>query len=146
MTVPRIAFVAFCFVSSIATPLPSRAAEEAVWRAGAAKAVITPKEAIWMAGYASRTSPANGTLHELYVRALALEDNHGHQAVIVSTDDDYTAQGSDGWQRVATFLPDGTCREEGVEIRVEEKGVQPLTIRLRGITGSSITTKGSSPP
>jgi hypothetical protein len=86
MTVPRIALVACCFVSSIATPLPSRAAEDAVWKAGAAKAVITPKEAIWMAGYASRTSPANGTLHELYVRALALEDVQGHRAVIVSTD------------------------------------------------------------
>jgi neutral ceramidase len=76
---------ALCFIALFAWSDRLHAAE-AIWKAGAAKAVITPKEAIWMAGYASRTSPANGTLHELYVRALALEDVQGHRAVIVSTD------------------------------------------------------------
>src|SRR5580704_9650080 len=76
---------ALCFMALFALSDRLHAAE-ALWKAGAAKAVITPKEAIWMAGYASRTSPANGTLHELYVRALALEDVQGHRAVIVSTD------------------------------------------------------------
>src|SRR5271156_3672534 len=61
-------------------------AGEAFWKAGTAKAVITPKEPLWMAGYASRTSPAAGTLHELYVRVLALEDAQGHRAVLVSSD------------------------------------------------------------
>jgi hypothetical protein len=61
-------------------------AEEALWKGGTAKAVITPKEPLWMAGYASRTSPASGTLHELFVRVLALEDAQGHRAVLVSTD------------------------------------------------------------
>ncbi|HXY37162.1 MAG TPA: neutral/alkaline non-lysosomal ceramidase N-terminal domain-containing protein, partial [Planctomycetaceae bacterium] len=61
-------------------------AEEALWKAGTAKAVITPKEPLWMAGYAARTAPANGTLHDVYVRVLALEDADGHRAVIVSTD------------------------------------------------------------
>jgi hypothetical protein len=77
--------VAFCFVVLFVWTDRLHAAE-ALWKAGAAKTVITPKEAIWMAGYASRTSPAAGTLHELYARALVLEDNQGHQAVIVSTD------------------------------------------------------------
>jgi Neutral/alkaline non-lysosomal ceramidase, N-terminal len=62
------------------------AADEVLWKAGAAKAVITPKEALWMAGYATRTSPASGTLHPLYVRALALEETSGHRVVLVSTD------------------------------------------------------------
>lgn len=62
------------------------AADEALWKAGTAKVVITPKEPLWMAGYAARTSPASGTLHELYVRVLALEDAGGHRAVLVSTD------------------------------------------------------------
>src|SRR5580700_3595731 len=85
---PRIApghLVALCFIALFAWTDRLHAAES-LWKAGAAKAVITPKQAIWMAGYASRTSPANGTLHELYVRALALEDVQGHRAVIVSTD------------------------------------------------------------
>jgi neutral ceramidase len=61
-------------------------AAEGLWKAGTAKAVITPKESLWMAGYAARTAPAAGTLHELYVRVLALEDAQGHQAVLVSSD------------------------------------------------------------
>jgi neutral ceramidase len=60
--------------------------EEKIWKAGTAKAVITPKEPLWMAGYASRTRPAEGTLHELYVRVLALEDAQGKRAVVVSSD------------------------------------------------------------
>ncbi|HEV8001584.1 MAG TPA: neutral/alkaline non-lysosomal ceramidase N-terminal domain-containing protein, partial [Planctomycetaceae bacterium] len=39
-----------------------------------------------MAGYSSRTSPADGSLHDLYVRVLALEDAQGHRAVLVSSD------------------------------------------------------------
>ncbi|HET6328847.1 MAG TPA: neutral/alkaline non-lysosomal ceramidase N-terminal domain-containing protein [Planctomycetaceae bacterium] len=64
---------------------PLRAAD-ALWKVGTAKAVITPKERLWMAGYSSRTSPADATLHELYVRVLALEDTQGHRAVLVSSD------------------------------------------------------------
>ena len=56
------------------------------WKAGTAKAVITPKEPLWMAGYAGREHPADGTLHDLFVRVLALEDADGRRAVIVSTD------------------------------------------------------------
>lgn len=56
------------------------------WKAGLAKATITPKEPMWMAGYASRTRPAEGKAHDLWVRVLALEDGHGERAVVVSTD------------------------------------------------------------
>jgi neutral ceramidase len=77
--------VAFCFVVLFASTDRLRAAD-AFWKAGTAKAVITPKERLWMAGYASRTGPADGTLHELYVRVLALEDVQGHRAVLVSCD------------------------------------------------------------
>jgi neutral ceramidase len=82
----RLAFAAFCFAASLAVIQQPLAAADALWKAGAAKAVITPKESLWMAGYSSRTSPASGTLHELYVRVLALEDAQGHRAVLVSTD------------------------------------------------------------
>ena len=39
-----------------------------------------------MAGYAARTRPADGTLHDLYLRVLAIEDAHGKRAVILSSD------------------------------------------------------------
>jgi len=61
-------------------------AGDTTWKAGAAKAVITPKQPVWMAGYATRTHTADGTLHELYLRVLALEDAAGHRGVVVSSD------------------------------------------------------------
>ncbi len=56
------------------------------WKAGAAKVNITPKESLWMAGYASRTHPSEGTLQELWSKALALEDAGGNRAVLITND------------------------------------------------------------
>lgn len=56
------------------------------WKAGVARRVITPEEFIWMAGYASRDHPAEGTLHDLWAKALVLEDAAGNRAVLVTTD------------------------------------------------------------
>jgi hypothetical protein len=58
----------------------------ATWKAGTAKADITPKKPIWMAGYGGRTKPSEGTLHPLWAKALALEDAKGNRAVIIGTD------------------------------------------------------------
>ncbi len=55
-------------------------------KAGLASIVITPKEYLWMSGYAARTKPAEGKLHDLYAKAIAIEDGQGTQAVIVTTD------------------------------------------------------------
>lgn len=64
----------------------SLAAADAPWKAGLAKAAITPQAPMWMGGYAGRTGPAQGTFHDLWVRVLALEDSSGRRAVVVSTD------------------------------------------------------------
>ena len=72
---------------SLAIPLmcPQREVQ-AGWKAGIAKSVITPKQPMWMAGYGSRTSPAEGTQHDLYIRVLALEDEAGHRGIVLSSD------------------------------------------------------------
>lgn len=70
----------------------------------------------------------------------------GVTAVIVISEDDFVAQDQSGWQRVATFLPNGTCREDNIAIRVEEKGTNPITITLRGVTGTSVVSRGGSSP
>jgi hypothetical protein len=57
-----------------------------VWKAGAASRVITPQKNIWMAGYAGRKEPAAGKLHDLFAKALALEDPRGERFVIVTLD------------------------------------------------------------
>ncbi|MBS3771306.1 MAG: neutral/alkaline non-lysosomal ceramidase N-terminal domain-containing protein [Bacteroidales bacterium] len=56
------------------------------WEAGVAHTVITPETPIWMAGYASRDHPSEGTLHNLWAKALALEDNSGRKAVLITSD------------------------------------------------------------
>ncbi len=56
------------------------------WKAGVAKVVITPKERMWMSGYASRTKPAEGKLHDLWAKALAVEDPTGRRVVLVTMD------------------------------------------------------------
>lgn len=58
----------------------------AAMKAGLASVVITPDEYLWMSGYAARTKPAEGKIHDLYAKAVAIEDEHGTKAVIVTTD------------------------------------------------------------
>jgi len=62
------------------------AAEPAMWKAGVGRQVITPSEPMWMAGYASRDKPSEGAIHDLYVKALALESPQGERLVIVTSD------------------------------------------------------------
>lgn len=59
---------------------------EATWKAGFARATITPERFIWMAGYGARDRPAEGKLTDLYAKAVALEDEAGTKIVIVTMD------------------------------------------------------------
>jgi neutral ceramidase len=65
---------------------PLRAADQPSWKAGTARANITPSQPLWMAGFGSRTKPAEGKEMDLWIKALALEDARGHRAVILSGD------------------------------------------------------------
>lgn len=56
------------------------------WKAGIATANITPAAPLFMAGYASRTKPADGKETELFAKALALEDARGARLVVVTLD------------------------------------------------------------
>ena len=57
-----------------------------LWKAGVSRADITPKIAMPMAGFASRTHSSEGTLHSIWAKALLLEDTKGKKAVMISTD------------------------------------------------------------
>jgi hypothetical protein len=65
------------------TRAPTGAAK--VWRAGAAKAVITPEKPVWLAGYGMKRPP-DGKLHDLWMKALALEDPAGRRVVLITSD------------------------------------------------------------
>src|SRR5438034_11167711 len=56
------------------------------WKAGVAKVTITPEHLMWMSGYAARTKPAEGKLHDLWAKALVLEDSQGQRGVLVTMD------------------------------------------------------------
>jgi neutral ceramidase len=61
-------------------------ADAAGWKAGAARVAITPKQPMWMAGYAARKTPSEGVLHDLWAKALVLEDPEGTRAALVTLD------------------------------------------------------------
>ena len=69
----------------LAAPLLAEA-DAPQWKAGVATQVITPKESMWLAGYAGRTKPSEGKEHDLYVKALALEDPQGKRLVVLTSD------------------------------------------------------------
>lgn len=56
------------------------------WKAGISKTAITPEGSLWMAGFASRTHASEGKLHDLWVKALALEDASGQRSILITSD------------------------------------------------------------
>ncbi|HBL47772.1 MAG TPA: hypothetical protein DDZ90_30740, partial [Planctomycetaceae bacterium] len=63
----------------------SEAHAETQWKAGIAKVIITPQTGVWLAGYGSKRLP-DGKLHDIWMKALALEDDKGHRAVLITSD------------------------------------------------------------
>lgn len=60
-------------------------AQEVPWQAGTARRVITPQTSVWLAGYGSKRAP-QGKLHDLWMKALALQDNDGRRLVLITSD------------------------------------------------------------
>jgi len=56
------------------------------YEAGVAAIVITPKEPIYLSGYASRTHPSDGVALDLKAKALVIREKSGQQTVFVTTD------------------------------------------------------------
>lgn len=62
------------------------ASARADWKAGVGRADITPTEPIWMAGFGARTRPSEGVRQKIWVKTLALEDETGAKAVLITSD------------------------------------------------------------
>jgi hypothetical protein len=56
------------------------------WKVGLAQVRITPEQPVFLSGYASRNHPYEKVTTDLFAKALALEDQEGHVAVLVTTD------------------------------------------------------------
>ena len=74
--------IAFCWVALAHAGEPT----PILWRAGVATTTITPKQAMWMGGYAARTHPSTGTAQDLHAKALALDDTQRGRFVFVTID------------------------------------------------------------
>ncbi len=61
-------------------------ANKDIWKVGIARKKITPRESVWMAGFAARKSPSEGTIHDLWAKALMLEDVQGNRSLLITMD------------------------------------------------------------
>lgn len=89
MQTPRRASLCLTILLTLATASSGDDAAKratAGWKAGVAKADITPTEPMWLAGYGGRDRPAEKTLHEVWIKALALEDANGGRVVLLTSD------------------------------------------------------------
>ena len=55
------------------------------WQAGISRCIITPENDVWLAGYGTKRA-AEGTIHDLWAKVLALQAPDGKRAVMVTTD------------------------------------------------------------
>lgn len=56
------------------------------WKAGFARAKITPSHPVMLGGYASRNEPFRHVDEDIFVKAMALEDAQGSRAVLLTID------------------------------------------------------------
>jgi neutral ceramidase len=55
-------------------------------KAGAAKVSITPLTPMWLNGYAGRETPASGSIHPIWAKALVIEENKNNRIIFVTID------------------------------------------------------------
>ena len=75
-----LSIIIYCFF------LSSNLAHAGEIKAGAARISITPLKQMWLNGYAGRETPATGSIHELWAKALVLEENRNSRIIFVTTD------------------------------------------------------------
>lgn len=65
---------------------PGVAVSQTGWKAGVARANITPQESMWMAGFGFRNKPSEGVTSDIWTQAIALEDGNGKKVVLIAVD------------------------------------------------------------
>ncbi|MCC5932400.1 MAG: neutral/alkaline non-lysosomal ceramidase N-terminal domain-containing protein [Cyclobacteriaceae bacterium] len=82
----KMSWIVIVMLASVFSALNNRALASDIWKAGMAKRIITPEQPLWMAGYAHRNRPGDSKLHDLWARALFLEDASGRQGLFIGCD------------------------------------------------------------
>jgi hypothetical protein len=86
MTKPLLLLWATTVLLAVAMFTSNTSATAAGWQAGTSKVAITPKQPIWMSGYAARTKPSEGSVHDLWAKALAIKDPGGQTVLLITLD------------------------------------------------------------
>jgi neutral ceramidase len=73
-------------IAALGLTAPASLAPADGWQAGVATIDITPDRSLWMAGFAARTQPSQGTAMALHAKALALKAGNSPAAVLVTVD------------------------------------------------------------
>lgn len=107
----RAAILGFAALAFLVSANAAPQAEE--WKAGAAKIQITPKQSMWMSGYGGRNKPSEGTLHDLWVKALVLEDPRRTRAVLLTAD----------LVGIPKSLSDAICEEVGKKLGLGREAI-----------------------
>jgi neutral ceramidase len=66
--------------------LGDSAASETLWSVGVGRAIITPEEPMWMAGYASRNAPFKDVLTDLWAKTVLIEDAEKNRVLLITLD------------------------------------------------------------
>ncbi len=85
-TIASCVWVSMLGLATLALADDVQSAVSTQWRAGVATVKITPDQPMYMAGYAARKEQAEGTEQDLFAKALAIEDDRGHRAVLLTMD------------------------------------------------------------
>jgi neutral ceramidase len=85
---PKLTAACISFLIATAMLLNSSTvhAQELPWRVGVARINVTPEKMMWLSGYGERDRPAVGKRHELWAKALVVEDDAGEKGVLVTID------------------------------------------------------------
>ena len=70
----------FCFLCGFTQGYSS------TWRMGTARVDITPRDSLWMGGYAARTRPAVKAMHPLWAKAVVIADENDYRGILITTD------------------------------------------------------------
>ncbi|RNC64919.1 neutral/alkaline non-lysosomal ceramidase N-terminal domain-containing protein [Proteiniphilum sp. X52] len=79
-------FFIILFLEGVFFSFGQASGDHDIWKVGVARKNITPSFPVWMAGYANRTSPSEGKIHDLWAKALTMEDANGNRSVLVTMD------------------------------------------------------------
>ncbi|MEO8498325.1 MAG: hypothetical protein ABI614_24955, partial [Planctomycetota bacterium] len=107
---PRV--LSLCLLAVWSSGTASAADEDMSWKAGVARAVITPEKSVWLAGYGSKRAP-DGKLHDLWMKALALEDGDGQRVVLITSD----------FQGVPKIMSDRVFEQLRLQFKLERQHV-----------------------